>query len=239
MNIDGIRAVVTGGGSGYGYGIAKALRQKGASVLITGRSGEKLRKAAAEVDVDYLTADVSRGADWDRVFAEIGEVDLLVNNAGAGGRIVPVSDQTDDEIASTISINLIGTILGCSRAARLMRKRQRGTIVNISSVCALYAWPDWSVYTAAKAGLSKFSHGLHTELRPYGVRVICVTPSWGKTDFCKSANIAGASEDPALADRCISPDDLAKVVCDVVELPDHLTVPDVTLQPMIQDISPM
>ena len=129
--------------------------------------------------------------------------------------------------------------MGCSRAAKIMRAKKSGTIINISSVCALYAWPAWSVYTAAKAGLSKFSHGLFTELRPYNVRVTCLTPSWGQTAFNQSANISGASENPELADKCISPEELGLLVKEILETPDHLAIPDVTIQPMVQDICPM
>ena len=108
-----------------------------------------------------------------------------------------------------------------------------------SSVCALYAWPAWSVYTAAKAGVAKFSHGLYTELRPYNVHVTCLTPSWGQTGFNQAANISGASEDPAKAAQCTSPEELGMIVKNILETPDHLAIPDLTVQPMIQDICPM
>jgi len=130
-------------------------------------------------------------------------------------------------------------ILGCRRAAGIMTARRQGMIINISSICALYAWPCWSVYTAAKAGLAKFSHGLYTELRPYDVRVTCVTPSWGQTAFNKAANISGAAENPELNKKCISPDDLGKLIREIIEMPDHLAIPDISILPMIQDISPM
>ena len=95
------------------------------------------------------------------------------------------------------------------------------------------------LYTAAKAGISKFSHGLYTELRPLGVHVTCVTPSWGQTSFNRNANISGASENPELAKLCIAPSELGAAVRNIIEMPDHLAVPDITVQPMIQDISPM
>ena len=145
----------------------------------------------------------------------------------------------DDDNIRTIGTNLTGVILGCRRAGAEMAKRKRGLIVNISSVCALYAWPGWSVYTAAKAGLAKFSHGLYTELRPFGVRVSCVTPSWGQTHFNQAAEIRGASEDPDLASKCIAPEELGAMIRFLAEQPDHLAIPDLTVQPMIQDISPM
>lgn len=239
MQLKNAKVLVTGGSDGYGRGIAAVLKKAGAEVWITGRNVEKLEKAAEELGVRTIQADASSGADWDRVMRETGELDVLVNNAGFGGKIVPVAEQTDEDIIRTIETNLTGVVLGCRRAGAMMAKRKRGIIINISSVCALYAWPAWSVYTAAKAGVAKFSHGLYTELRPHGVRVSCVTPSWGQTGFNHAANISGASENPELAAKCIAPEELGNIVRSIIEQPDHLAIPDVTVQPVIQDISPM
>lgn len=239
MQLKNAKVLVTGGSDGYGRGIAAVLKKAGAELWITGRNVEKLEKAAEELGVRTIQADASSGADWDRVMRETGELDVLVNNAGFGGKIVPVAEQTDEDIIRTIGTNLTGVVLGCRRAGAMMAKRKRGIIINISSVCALYAWPAWSVYTAAKAGVAKFSHGLYTELRPHGVRVSCVTPSWGQTGFNHAANISGASENPELAAKCIAPEELGNIVRSIIEQPDHLAVPDITVQPVIQDISPM
>lgn len=239
MNLSNSNILVTGGTDGYGRGIAAVLVRAGARVTVTGRSEAKLDAVARELGVRAIRADVASGADWDRVLAETGPLDVLVNNAGAGGRIAPVAEQTDAEIESTIATNLVGAMLGCRRVGAQMAKRGHGTIVNVSSVCALYAWPGWSVYTAAKAGLAKFSHGLYTELRPHGVRVTCLTPSWGQTGFNKAAGISGASEDPALAFKCTAPEELGELVKTILETPDHLAIPDVVLQPMVQAIEPM
>lgn len=239
MNLKGAKVLITGGSDGYGRGIAGAFRDAGTEVWITGRNAEKLNRTAQELGIHAIQADASSGSDWDRVMQEIGELDVLVNNAGFGGKIRPVAEQEDEDIIRTIGTNLTGVILGCRRAGAEMAKRKRGLIVNISSVCALYAWPGWSVYTAAKAGLAKFSHGLYTELRPFGVRVSCVTPSWGQTHFNQAAEIRGASEDPDLASKCIAPEELGAMIRFLAEQPDHLAIPDLTVQPMIQDISPM
>lgn len=239
MQLKNAKVLVTGGSDGYGRGIAAVLKNAGAEAWITGRNAAKLEKTAQELGVRTIQADASSGADWDRVMRETGDFDVLVNNAGFGGKIVPVAEQTDEDIIRTIGTNLTGVILGCRRAAAMMVRRKRGIIINISSVCALYAWPAWSVYTAAKAGVAKFSHGLYTELRPYGVRVSCVTPSWGQTGFNHAANISGASENPELAAKCIAPEELGNIIKSIIEQPDHLAIPDVTVQPVIQDISPM
>ena len=206
---------------------------------ITGRNREKLEAAAREIGAQVIVADVTSGADWDRVFETIGTVDILVNNAGAGGRIAPLAEQDDADIAAVVAANLTGAMMGAARAAKAMSVRKSGLIVNISSVCAIHAWPGWSVYTAAKAGLLKFSHALHTEMRPNGVKVTCVIPSWGQTDFNRTAGIAGASEDPSLAAKCMSPEQMGELVLGLVRLPAELTVPEVTIQPMVQDIVPM
>ena len=239
MGMKGMKAVVTGGGSGYGKGIAAAMVRAGAEVWISGRNREKLEDAARETGAKAIVADVTSGADWDRVFAAAGDVDVLVNNAGFGGRIAPLAEQDDDGIAAVIAANLTGAILGSARAARLMAPRGKGVIVNISSVCAIHAWPGWSVYTAAKAGLLKFSHALHTEMRPRGVKVTCVIPSWGQTDFNHAAGIKGASEDPALSAQCITPAQLGEIVLGIVAAPANLTIPEITIQPMVQEIVPM
>ena len=146
-------AIVTGGSKGYGAGIAEALKRQGAEVWITGRDEKALNATAARLGVHAVRADVTSGADWDRVISAVvtarGRLDILVNNAGGGGHIAPLAEQTDDEIAGVIAINLTGVLLGCRRAAAIMTKQKSGTIVNISSVCALYAWPGWGTYTAA------------------------------------------------------------------------------------------
>ena len=239
MEIKGAKAIVTGGGSGYGKGIAAALAAAGAEVYITGRNREKLFAAAGEIGARAFVADASCGEDWERLLAEVGDVDILVNNAGFAGKVAPLAEQDDADIAAVIATNLTGAIMGSARVAKGMSKRRRGVIVNVSSICDLHAWPGWSVYTAAKAGLLKFSRALHTEMRPYGVRVSCLIPSWGQTGFNRAAGISGASEDPKLAKECIAPSEIGKIVADLITLPDHLAVPELVVQPMVQEIIPM
>ena len=67
----------------------------------------------------------------------------------------------------------------------------------------------------------------------------CLTPSWGRTGFNRAAGITGASEDPALAEKCTSPEELGAIVRTILETPGHLAIPDLVVQPMVQDICPM
>lgn len=237
-------AIVTGGSRGYGYGIAEALKSAGVRVWITGRDEKALKEAAAALDVHSIAADVTVPADWDRLFDEVvganGRIDLLVNNAGGGIRIAPMSEQTDEDIAQSIAVNLTGPLYGCRRAARQMMEQKDGIIINISSGCALHAWPGWGPYSAAKAGLNQFAHCLYTELRQAGVRVTTITPYWGATGFVDAAAIDGhPAGDPTIRPKTMQPADMGQLVLDICHTPAHLVVPDITVQPLIQEIEPM
>lgn len=237
-------AIVTGGSKGYGYGIAQALAKRGASVWITGRNADALKKAAKAMNVHAIRADATKPRDWDRVFkqvlADAGRLDILVNNAGAGVKIAPLAEQSDEEIESSLMLNLGSMLMGCRRAAPVMTKQRSGVIVNISSGCARHAWPGWSTYSAAKAGMVQAAKCLYAELRPRGVRVTTVIPYWGATDFVAASNITGhPAGDPKIAAQSMQPDQMGKLVADICELPPHLEMLDVTVMPLVQEIVPL
>ncbi len=237
-------AIVTGGAKGYGAGIAARLKEHGARVWITGRDEAALNAAAAQLGVQAVRADATSPADWDmlfdRVIGEAGRLDILVNNAGAGLNIAPFEEQSDDMMAAIVQLNLIAPMYGWRRAAPLMKQQGSGVIINISSSCALYAWPGWGPYSGAKAGLNQASHCLYTELRPYGVRVATVNPSWGATDFVAAAGITGhPAGDAEIRPKCMQPEEMGDLIVYLCELPAHLAMPDVTVQPLVQEIVPM
>ena len=231
--------IVTGGSRGYGAGIAEAFVKAGARVWITGRDAARLRETATRIGATAFVADVADGEAWDRLMAEVldkkGRLDVLINNAGEGVKIGPASEQTDAAIAQSLASNLTGTMLGCRRAAVVMQKQRNGLIVNIGSACSTHAWPGWSVYSAAKAGLLMFTRCLLTELRPHSVRVTSVLPSWGQTEFTEAANLP--PRDPAILDQCISPADLGQLLVQTAQLPSHLVAEEIKLWPMVQPMT--
>ena len=239
--LTGKTAIVTGGSRGYGTGIAGALKDNGAVVWITGRDEKALRSTGEKLGVHYMKADVARNDDWDalveKVMEETGTIDILVNNAGGGVKIAPLDEQEDEEIEESIAINLTGAIAGCRRVVPVMKKQESGTIVNISSVCAKEAWPGWSIYSAAKAGLVQFSQCLYTELREYGVRVTSLIPSWGATKFLYAAHLQGF--DPETAAAAIQPGELGDLVVTICALPPHLNIEELTLWPLVQKVEPL
>jgi NAD(P)-dependent dehydrogenase (short-subunit alcohol dehydrogenase family) len=242
--LQGVVSLVTGGTKGWGLGIADALKQAGAVVWVTGRDEAAVHQAQTVHGLQGIAADVSKVEDWDRVVATIekesGPIGILVNNAGAGGKIVPVGEQTDASIVDTIFTNLIGPMLGSRRIIPGMISRGDGVIVNISSACSFKSWPGWSIYSAAKAGLEQFARGLYVELRPHGIRVSTIIPAWGATEFTKAADLPGhPAGDPEIAKQCIQPSEMGQTVLNICTQPKHLAVLELTLLPLVQEICPL
>lgn len=238
--LEGKICLVSGASSGFGVGIAKELINAGAKVYILSRNEKKIQLVATTIGAYPISADITSADDWDNVFKEInkneGHLDVLINNAGAGGDIKPIDEQEDGQILKTISTNLTGSILGSKRASQIMKKQGSGTIINISSICSVQAWAGWSIYGAAKAGLEHFTRHLYVELRPFGVRATSLIPSWGNTDFAANANISPASLE--IQKMSIQPKDIGEIVVNICCLPNYLVIPEMTLLPLIQEIQP-
>jgi NADP-dependent 3-hydroxy acid dehydrogenase YdfG len=241
IDLSGSTAIVTGGSKGYGAGIAEALKNRDVSVWITGRDEIALKRTADKIGVLYHRADVTDANDWDSLMRTVIDkdkrIDILVNNAGAGINIAHLDQQEDEEIEHSISVNLTGVILGCRRVIPHMKNQKSGTIINVSSVCANQAWPGWSVYSAAKAGVVQLSNCLYTELREHGVRVTSVIPSWGATRFLSAANLKDF--DPETRSKAIQPIELGELIVTICSLPSHLEIQDVTLWPLVQQVEPL
>lgn len=240
-DLSGKRAIVTGGSKGYGYGIAAALKAKGVQVWITSRNETELKQASEKLGVYHQIADVTEPGDWDRlvdaVSKENGTIDILINNAGGGISKEHLDGQTDSDIAESIALNLTGVMYGCKRVVPFMKKQQSGTIVNVSSVCAIEAWPGWAVYSGAKAGLGQFSKCLYLELQDFGVRVTTLIPSWGTTNFLKAAELG--ERDAETETKVTKPHEIGDLVVSICELPAHLEIQDLTVLPMVQKIVPL
>lgn len=234
-------AIVTGGNGGYGAGIAEVFKNDGMDIYITGRNEEKLHATAERLGVKAIRADVQSADDWDRVFdtvlKESGTVDYLINNAGGGVNKGHLTELDDADILACININLTGLILGSKRAATIMKERGTGTIINISSVVALEAWPGWSVYSAAKGGLDQFTKCLYAELRPFGARATLVIPSWGQTDFMTNANLPAQGDD--IRQVATKPTELGELVLYCCKLPEHLWLQEAILWPTVQEVIPL
>jgi NAD(P)-dependent dehydrogenase (short-subunit alcohol dehydrogenase family) len=206
-------SIVTGGSKGIGLAIARALLERGGQVTISARGEADLKAAARSLGSDSVhtvAADVREPADAQRIVDEtvrrFGGVDVLVNNAG-WGRFANVADMSVDDWRRIIDTNLSG-VFYCTRAALPeMRRRGAGFIINISSLAGKNAFAGGAAYCASKAGLDHFSEALMQEVRQENIRVSYVMPGSVATGF---GGLEGG------ADWKLAPEDVAKVVVDLV-----------------------
>jgi 3-oxoacyl-[acyl-carrier protein] reductase len=212
--------IVTGGSKGIGLAIAQALLARGMQVAISGRQDGDLQAAARALGggdrVLPVRADVRDPADAQRLIdqtvARFGGLDVLVNNAGVG-RFSSVADMSLDAWREVIDTNLSG-VFYCSRAAIApMKARGAGFIINISSLAGKNPFTGGAAYCASKAGLNAFSEALMQEVRYDNIRVSCVMPGSVATGF---GDRGSPGEAPPGADWKLAPEDVARVVVDLI-----------------------
>lgn len=185
FDIAGKTTIVTGGGTGIGAEIAAEFCRRGAKVMITSRTmdhlgpvAEGIRKAGGEVDA--LVCDVRQNDQVEAVVQKTvenwGQVDILINNAGASF-VAHAHEISPNGFAAIVAINLNGTFL-FSRAAALvmMEKKTGGNIINISSGAGVFGSATMSHYAAAKAGIINLTRSHAIEWAEYGIRVNCISP---------------------------------------------------------------
>lgn len=186
MSLEGKVAIVTGGGTGIGRGIANVLAARGARLLLVQRRLEHVAQAAAEIGSDRaeaMSADISdptaAEAIVSRAVERFGRVDILVNNASLTGKPAVGGVLTCDRehVDSVVDINLKGTFY-CSQAVarRLIADGRPGSIVHISSVGGYAAQEHAALYCATKAAQISLAQSLALELAPHRIRVNCVAP---------------------------------------------------------------
>jgi uncharacterized oxidoreductase len=198
MNLEGKRALVTGGSSGIGLAIAEALLAKGVKVVISGRRPDVLKSAVERLRrnggfVEAVAGDIGteEGRAKTLAFAidNLGGLDILVNNAG-GVRAGRLEDTTEAEIRSMVEVDLVAPIMLTRAALSRLRASGSAVVVNITSGIALVAAPFYSTYAGVKSGLAKFGESLRRELKGEGVHVLTVFPGATETPMM-SSNRAG------------------------------------------------
>lgn len=213
FDLHGKTALVTGGGRGLGRAMAIALAETGADVAVVGRSRDHLndsctaienhgvRSLAVETDVADL--DAVRLA-VDRTVDTFGRLDILITAAGLQLR-KPALDVTPEDWDRITDVNLRSVYFTCQYAARAMQLRERpadgspiGKIINIASLTSQVAWPDVSIYTAAKGGIMQMTKAMAMEWGPLGICVNAIAPGSFRTDLTKALY-----DDPVRSGRII------------------------------------
>ena len=212
MQISGSKVLLTGATGGLGQAIARALADKGAQLVLTGRRVEVLEPLASELGARALAVDLSEASEVDRLLSEAGEVDILVANAalpGAG----KLDALTMDQIDRALEVNLHAPIAMAHALAPQMVKRGSGQLLFMSSLSGKAATAGSSIYNATKFGLRGFAGAMRAELHGTGVGVSTVFPG-----FIREAGMFAEAEvqlPKGVGTR--SPEDVAKAVVDAIE----------------------
>jgi 3-oxoacyl-[acyl-carrier protein] reductase len=185
--LDGKVVLVTASaGTGIGFATAKRCQEEGATVVLSDRHERRLAESAEELGSIGIPCDVTDEAQvqamFDRVIAEHGRLDVLVNNAGLGGT-AEVADMTDEQWSTVLDVTLTGTFR-CTRAAfKHMYAAGAGAIVNNASVVGWRAQVGQAHYAAAKAGVMALTRCSALEAAAHNVRVNAVSPSLAMHPF--------------------------------------------------------
>ena len=237
-SLEGKNAIVTGGTRGIGFAVAKALAAAGARVAICGREHTNVENAVTQLTSLSKSKVVGKAADvrsstevvnfFQFVDSELGALDILVNNAGIG-IFKSTAELSVDDWTKTLETNLSGAFF-CSREAlpRMMRNREGGYVINISSLAGKNAFAGGAAYNASKFGLNGFSEAMMLDHRYEGVRVTCVMPGSVDTEFSRGSHGSGSQ---SAADWKIASEDVAEIVLMLLKTPARTLISRVEVRP--------
>jgi 3-oxoacyl-[acyl-carrier protein] reductase len=190
MGLEGKTALVTGGASGFGAGIARAFRDAGARVMIADLNAEACRAMAdvlgaactvGDVSLDPEVAEIAKAA-----LAEFGHLDILVNNAGITHLPAALEEIAEDDFDRVLRVNAKSVYLTARHLVPHMKARGQGAILNIASTAGLSPRPRLSWYNASKGWMITATKAMAIELAPFGIRVNALCPVAGETPLLKS-----------------------------------------------------
>jgi NAD(P)-dependent dehydrogenase (short-subunit alcohol dehydrogenase family) len=189
FDLSGKVAVVTGGGTGLGRGMAGGLAQAGALVVVAGRRQDVADRAAAEIraaggKAEGVSVDVTRVQELPAFFEGVakrhGGLDILLNNAGTNRRN-PALEYTEKDWDTVVDLNLKSVFFCSQAAARIMKERGGGKIINTASLSSAIASTNQAAYAPSKGGVRLLTMHLAFELAPYRINVNAIGPGWFRT----------------------------------------------------------
>ena len=236
--LDGKVAIITGGGTGIGRGIADTLVSEGCTVVISGRRAEVLEKAKTELEagggtVMAVQSDVTKEDDvislFEQTVTRFGRLDILVNNAGIGIR-GPIEETSLEDWQRIVSINLTGPFLCTREAFKIMKPQGSGRIINIGSISAMVPRPNAVGYTSTKHGMTGLTKQTALEGRDFGISCGQLNP--GNTE--SELMTATRAREGADANPMIPVSSQGDAALYMATLPPEANVLEMTVMPIIQ-----
>ncbi|GAB3920817.1 3-ketoacyl-ACP reductase [Mucilaginibacter myungsuensis] len=221
QTLKGKKVIVTGGGRGLGKAVALLLAADGADVAITGRNEEHLKTVTSEIEAlgvnaAYAVFNVDDEAavktNIDKLVAQLGGLDILINNAGIGN-MGSLTDMSSADWKQVIQTNLFGAYHVAMAAYPHLLQNGQGDVVNVSSSAGLKGGAGMSAYAASKSALISLSQSMMAEWRKQNIRVITLTPSTIASDMSITAGLTNG--DP---EKVLQPEDFAEWVRDILKM---------------------
>ena len=208
MNVKGKNIIITGGSLGIGKETAKALVEKGANVLITGRLQNRLKDARIYTKSKIIEFDISDHKNISENAQKCidilgGRIDVLINNAGIGVK-KSIDELNIEDFLKVFNVNVFGLALFTKEIVPHMIKKSFGTIINIGSTASLKGYKNGSIYSSSKFAVRCLTQCWQAELRPHNIRVCQVNPSEVTTAFGNPERVERVDVDNKLTTREIS-----------------------------------
>ena len=190
MQLDGKTAIITGGGSGFGAGIARAFAAQGARVMVADINAEAAEAIAIEIDGVAASVDVGQNTSVAALaYAcadQLGDLDILVNNAGITHLPAMMEDVSEEDFDRVLHVNAKSVYLTAKHFVPAMKARKTGAILNIASTAGVSPRPKLNWYNASKGWMITATKAMAVELAPFGVRVNALNPVAGETPLLAS-----------------------------------------------------
>jgi len=190
QRLDEKTAIVTGGGSGFGAGIARVFAREGATVMVADINSDAAQAVASEVGGIAQAVDVAKGASVrdmkDAALSAWGRIDVLVNNAGITHLPMPMEEVSEEEFDRVLAVNAKSVYLTAREIVPVMKAQGTGAILNVASTAGLSPRPRLNWYNASKGWMITATKTMAVELAPDGVRVNAICPVAGETPLLSS-----------------------------------------------------
>lgn len=227
--------IITGAANGVGKAVAQILKNE--NLILLDIDEEDLVKTAKELNKEYYVCDVSNSSDIDRVILNIKEknIDCLINCAGMwiSGDMSKLEQLVFDEmntlsrIKNVIDTNVFGTIAMIKSIFPIMQKQGYGQIININSQSGVMCEPPFPIYNATKHSTNAFRRAIQDDLARNNIKITDVCPGLIQTDFYNRAKNPLSKE---IMDTGLAPEDVAKTVKYVFDLPHEITIPSIEVR---------
>lgn len=223
MRLQDKTAIVTGGGSGFGAGIARKFAAEGARVMVADIDEDAAARIAEEIGGQALRTDVAEAESVAELAretqAKLGGIDIVVNNAGVTHLPALMEDVSEEDFDRVMSVNCKSIYLISREIVPIMKRAGQGAIVNIASTAGVSPRPRLNWYNASKGWLITATKAMSVELAPFGIRVNALNPVAGETPLLKSFM---GEDTPEMREKFLStipigrfstPEDLGNAAC--------------------------